>query len=96
MKTFYIPVHFYEQEPEDDELIMFITQYDLNDDEFKTRLLKNKKRFMKKQSEYSEPNEIVDAIFNTISDETGGSWFYCKTMPQLIIGDMEEYVNEIK
>jgi len=88
MKTYYIPVHFYEQDAEDDELIMFITQYDLKDDEFKTRLLKNKTRFIKKKNEYSEINEIVDAIFNSIAEETGGIWCYCKTLPQLIIGDV--------
>ena len=91
-KTFYIPVHFYEQDETDDELVMVITQRDIGDAELKNRLTTIKNWYMRKQAEdsdYSEYNEkeIVDAIFDELADELNGTWCYCSTMPRLVIGD---------
>ena len=95
MKTFYIPVHFYEQDETDDELVMVITQRDIGDAELKNRLTTIKNWYMRKQAEdsdYSEYNEkeIVDAIFDELADELNGTWCYCSTMPRLVIGDPQE------
>ena len=87
MKTFYIPIHFYEQETEDDELVMFVTQNDIDDAELKKYLLKYKNKYQKRKDEFSDSNEMVDAIFNELALYLHAVWCYCKTLPQLVIGD---------
>ena len=89
MKTYYIPVHFYEQDTENDDLVMFITQSDVGDAELESRLDCIKTQYMKQQDKYSDRNEIVDTIFNELADEMKGVWCYCETLPQLVIGDDE-------
>ena len=87
MNTYYIPVHYYEQESENDDLVMLITNKDIDDANMRKYLENSKIRHIKKQDEYSDQNEMVDAIFNELAEILSGVWCYCKTLPQLIIGD---------
>jgi len=87
MKTFYIPVHFYEREGTNDDLVMMITQRDIDDDEMRKRLCRIKLWLMEKQDEYPSRDDIVDEIFKELAYEIDGVWCYCQPLEPLVIGD---------
>jgi len=90
MNTYYIPVHFYEQEPRNDGLVMLVTQNDIDESELEKQLLKCKNRYLKRQDEFSDIDEMVDAIFNELAKKINAVWCYCEKLPQLVIGDPGE------
>jgi len=90
MKTFYIPLHFYEQAPEDDELVMFVTQRDMEDAEFSSQLTDVADRYSDQLDTYPSVNDMVDDIFDTFAEEINAIWSYCKTIPPLFIGEPEQ------
>lgn len=87
MNTYYIPIHFYEQDSKDDELVMFITKKDITDVQLQNFFEQKKKAYINQNKEDFDQDEIVDAIFNELGEIMKGVWCYCKTMPQLVIGD---------
>gem|GEM_PF-1833534 len=90
MKTFYIPIHFYEQAPEDDELVMFVTQRDMEDAEFSSQLTDVADRYSDQLDTYQSANDMIDDIFDTFAEEINAVWSYCKTIPPLVIGEPEQ------
>jgi hypothetical protein len=89
MKTFYIPVHYYEQESADD-LVMVIAQSDIDDDAMQSRIERIKNHYLKQQNNDSDQSEIIDAIFDEVVEGLNGIWSYCKTLPQVVVGTPEE------
>jgi hypothetical protein len=91
MNNYFIPVHFYEQDSQDDELVMFITKKEITDEQLENFFKHSKIRHMKSNDENFDQNELVDAIFNELAEAIKGVWCYCKTMPQLVIGEPEDF-----
>ena len=87
MNTYYIPVHFYEQEPENDELVMFITNKEITDVSLQNYFEQKKKSYMERSKEDFDKDAMVDEIFNELGEITRGFWCYYKTMPRLVIDD---------
>ena len=87
MKSYYIPIHFYECEPEDNELLVVTTRRNIDDAEIQKRLERIKKWKTEKADKFTGSTELVDAIFDELVYEIDGVWCYCKTLPQLVIGD---------
>lgn len=94
MNTFYIPVHFYEQEPEDDELVMLITPRDVSDDELHERLDNIAGRYLNGHNITPSITDAVDDVFDVLAKELGGVWSYCKMAARLTVGDPERTENE--
>ena len=87
MNTYYIPIHFYEQEPENDELVMFITKHEITDVKLQNYFEQKKESYMERNKEDFDQDAMVDEIFNELGEITRGFWCYCKMMPRLVIGD---------
>lgn len=87
MNTFYIPVHYFEREPEDNGLIKFFTNRNISETEFQKRLENMAKRYSGKRMDFLYAENMVDAIFNALAKEIDGIWEYCKTVVPLVIGN---------
>jgi len=90
MKTFYIPLHFYEQAPGDDELVMFVTQRDMEDAEFSSQLTDVVDCYSDQLDTYPSVNDMVDDIFDSFAEKINAVWSYCKTILPLVIGEPEQ------
>jgi len=91
MNTYFIPIHFYEQDAKDDDLVMFITKKEITDARLQKFFEQKKDFYMKRYKEDFDRNEMVDEIFNELGEIMRGVWCYCKTMPQLVIGEPEDF-----
>jgi len=91
MNTYFIPVHFYEQGPEDDELIMFVTQKEITDVQIKGYLKQHKKAYIKKHGQNCDRYEMVDTLFDGFAESMKGVWCYCKTMSRVVIGEPNDF-----
>lgn len=87
MKTYHIPVHFYEQEGTDDDLVMIVAQKDYEETDLRNRIEKIKIRHLKMQNDFPCQKDMVDSIFNQLTEEIDCVWYYYKSMMPLIIGD---------
>lgn len=96
MKTFYIPLCFYERSPEDDELVILITQKDLSPGHIESRLTDITDRFSVNRDKYASVDDMADAIFDALAAETGGVWSRNDTVERLLIGDPVREENYIE
>lgn len=87
MKTFYIPIHFYEQESTDDEVVMLITKRDIGKCELDSLLMEEVRRHRSRS--YPTREDMVDGIFDSLAKRISGVWSYCETLSTLHIGDSE-------
>jgi hypothetical protein len=94
MKTYYIPVHYHGQDEENDDLVVLITQNEIDKYELQDKLENIKNYHMDRANEYPSSLEITDAVFNKLASEINGVWCYCETLPQLVIGVPEGYADE--
>lgn len=90
MKTYHIPVHFYEQEGMDDDLVMIITQNDFEDAELRNRIEKIRIRHVKIQDDFPSREDMVDSIFNQLAEEIDCVWCYYQSLTPLVIGDPQD------
>ena len=91
MNTYYIPVHFYEQEAEDDELIMFVTKKEIAYEQCKNYFTQKKKAYIKKHGNNCDRYEMLDVILDEFAKSMNGLWCYCKTTYKLIIGEPNDF-----
>lgn len=87
MKTFYSPVHFYERDGYDDDLVMIITQRNHENHEIQSKIEAIKTRLLITKNDFESPEDMVDAIFNQLAEEVDCIWCYCQPLETLVIGD---------
>lgn len=91
MKPFYIPIHYYEQEAKADELVTFLTRREIDKNEFGCLLNNVAAQIMAQAETHLCENDVVDSIFTELTKVLGGTWSYCQTLPELVIGDPALY-----
>ena len=89
MKTFYIPVHFHEQQSVNDDLVKVVTQNDISDDDFNIKLHTVAEKLICQKGEQQSSVKLANEILDTVAIETGGIWSYCKTIPLTIVDSPE-------
>lgn len=90
MQTFYIPVRYYEREPEESDIMILITQHDFKESEIEESLKIISKRYSNKHENYDSVEDMADAVFNALAKETGGIWSYCNRIAPLTLGDFSD------
>jgi hypothetical protein len=92
MNAYYVPIHYFERDKDDDDVVMIVTQQDYKpcelDDLIKTETRRHK------ESAYDCKEDMTDAIFNALAKKIGGVWKYLELQNTLTIGGFDEPEDE--
>jgi hypothetical protein len=88
VKTYYIPVHYFERDEDDNDVVMFVSQREYRACEFDDLLMDEARRH--KESSYDCKEDMADAIFDALAKRIGGIWTYLEPQNTLTIGGFFE------
>lgn len=90
--TIYIPVRFYEREPEDIQIVRLVLPEQADKRLLQSRLTEllgcyqNSNENPETGDSYDSLEEMADDLFNTLAEEFKGVWEYCDSLSPLIVG----------
>lgn len=91
MNTYYIPVHYYERDNEDDAVVKLVIQTDIGKCELEEILDAEYRRH--NPADFASIDDMADAVFGSFAKRTGGVWSYCDTLSPLTVGDPDRQDN---
>lgn len=93
LQTIYIPIRFYEREPEDIQIVRLILPEQVDENRVKARLSELHECYENGNDDpesgdgYDSLEDMADDLFSTLAEEFKGVWEYCPATEPIIIGE---------